>query len=82
MQFKYSALAVVALSGLAAAQIPSCATTCIANAISSATTCGATDTACQCETANKAAIQAAATPCVESSCTSAEILRKSTLVES
>jgi hypothetical protein len=74
MQFTYSTLAVVALSGLAAAQIPSCATECLANAAKSAApSCGASDTACQCEPANKAAIQAAATPCVIGACPASEL---------
>ncbi|KAK0100397.1 hypothetical protein ONS95_008351 [Cadophora gregata] len=68
MQYSFSAVALIAFVGLANAQIPACATTCISDAVASATTCGATDIACQCETANQSAITAAATSCVLAAC--------------
>lgn len=54
------------------AQIPSCALSCLTNAISGAG-CGLTDYACQCGSA-KNTITSAATPCVASSCSTSDIL--------
>ncbi|KAL3419182.1 CFEM domain-containing protein [Phlyctema vagabunda] len=74
MKYSFAALTVVAFSGLASAQIPSCATSCIADAVASATTCGADDVACQCAAPNQSAIQAASTTCVISACGATEAL--------
>jgi hypothetical protein len=72
IKMKYS-FALLALVAVASAQsIPACAQPCIAAAVSSATTCGASDLACQCQPANEAAIQAAATSCVLKSCSSSD----------
>jgi hypothetical protein len=72
------AFAAVALAGLAAAQIPSCAQPCLDSAVKSATTCAVGSTgaalACQCTDANKAAIQGAAAGCVISACGQAQAL--------
>jgi hypothetical protein len=82
MQYSYSAIVLLALAGLGQAAIPDCATTCIANAVASATTCGASDLVCQCSTANMNAIQAAATTCVLSACGAAEAVGKIVLQSS
>merc|ERR1712093_236798 len=47
---------------------PSRATDCIADAVASATSCGADDLGCQCEESNQSAITAAATSCVLAAC--------------
>ncbi|KAI9050178.1 hypothetical protein LZ554_006319 [Drepanopeziza brunnea f. sp. 'monogermtubi'] len=52
----------------ATAAIPSCALQCIADAVASSTSCGATDLKCQCTDANKAAVQGASTTCVVGAC--------------
>jgi hypothetical protein len=67
---KYSYVALVAFSGLAAAQstLPTCAQPCVADAVAASTDCAADDIACQCIPANKAAIQGAATSCVLEAC--------------
>jgi hypothetical protein len=67
---RYSIVAVALFSGLAFAQsnLPECAQPCIAEAVPAATDCSLDDQACQCEPANKAAIQAAATSCVIAAC--------------
>ncbi|KAK0106928.1 hypothetical protein ONS95_003644 [Cadophora gregata] len=59
------------------AQIPSCAQTCLATAITGAG-CTISDNACQCGSAN-AAITKAATPCVISGCSSDDALKTQTL---
>ncbi|KAG4030379.1 hypothetical protein MFRU_012g01170 [Monilinia fructicola] len=69
MQFK--AFGLLALASLAIAQdsaIPACAQPCIADAVKSSTTCGASDTACQCQADNVSKIQTAATNCVIEKC--------------
>lgn len=67
---KYSAAVITAILGFAVAQdisiIPECAQSCITDAISSATNCGATDYACVCK--NQNALIGAATPCVIKEC--------------
>lgn len=68
MQCSLSAIALLAFAGRALAVIPACATSCIADAVAAATSCGATDLKCQCTDANKASIQAAATSCVIAAC--------------
>jgi len=68
MKYSFSAVALIALVGLANAQIPACATDCIADAVASATSCGADDLGCQCEESNQSAITAAATSCVLAAC--------------
>ncbi|PVH82234.1 hypothetical protein DL98DRAFT_586578 [Cadophora sp. DSE1049] len=68
MQYRFSAVALIALVGLANAQIPACATDCIADAVASATSCGADDLGCQCEESNQSAITTAATSCVIAAC--------------
>jgi hypothetical protein len=68
MKYSYAAFTVLALAGHAAAVIPACATKCISDAVASSTTCGATDLSCQCQAANQAKIQSAATSCVLSAC--------------
>lgn len=82
MQIK--TLFVAAFIGLAAAQdvtsligeIPSCALQCLLSAGTSAG-CEATDYKCQCENSSK--IQASASSCLTSSCTTQEISSKSFL---
>lgn len=59
---------VVAVYGQTVDDIPVCARTCITNAITSATTCSATDYKCACQTANFNAIQAASINCVVAAC--------------
>ncbi|KAH8815570.1 hypothetical protein F5884DRAFT_747110 [Xylogone sp. PMI_703] len=68
MKYSFAAAALLAVAGVANAQIPACATTCISDAVKSATSCGATDLACQCTSSNEQAIQAAATSCVLTAC--------------
>ncbi|TGO62796.1 hypothetical protein BCON_0017g00370 [Botryotinia convoluta] len=68
---QFTIVSVLALASLALAQdsgIPACAQSCIDDAVKSATTCGATDKACQCVPDNVSSIQNAATTCVISSC--------------
>ncbi|TVY83538.1 GPI-anchored CFEM domain protein [Lachnellula suecica] len=55
------------------AKIPSCALTCFSNAIA-AIGCAHTDYACQCSSANMASLTSEVTPCVLSSCSSADAL--------
>jgi hypothetical protein len=59
---------VVAVYGQTINDIPPCAVPCIQDAITSATTCSATDFACACQTANFNAIQAASINCVVAAC--------------
>jgi len=67
MQYSFSALALLAVAGLAAAQIPLCAQPCLDSATKDA--CGdAKDFACACTPANQAKIQNAATTCVLGAC--------------
>ena len=67
---KYSAVIVAALAAVASAQdisiFPECSLPCILDAVSSATTCQATDYACICK--NMDALTAAATGCVVDKC--------------
>lgn len=78
MKSSFSVLALTALISLATAQsMPACAQPCINAAVASATTCGASDIACQCTPSNEAAIQNAATSCVLSSCSPADVTSKS-----
>ncbi|KAE9378951.1 hypothetical protein N431DRAFT_460267 [Stipitochalara longipes BDJ] len=56
------------LTALAAAQIPICAATCIANAVASNTTCSPTDLVCQCQSTNLEDIEEASTSCVIKIC--------------
>ena len=67
---KYSAVIVAALAAVASAQdisiFPECSLPCILDAVSSATTCTATDYACICK--NMDALTAAATGCVVDKC--------------
>ncbi|KAB5550888.1 hypothetical protein GE09DRAFT_1189930 [Coniochaeta sp. 2T2.1] len=67
---KYSAVIVAALAAVASAQdisiFPECSLPCILDAISTATSCQATDYACVC--ANMDALTAAATGCVVEKC--------------
>ncbi|KAF5873578.1 uncharacterized protein Bfra_005041 [Botrytis fragariae] len=68
---QFTIVSVLALASLALAQdsgIPTCAQSCIDDAVKSETTCGATDKACQCLPDNVSSIQNAATTCVISSC--------------
>ncbi|KAL3481059.1 hypothetical protein BJX99DRAFT_219584 [Aspergillus californicus] len=69
---KVSAVLALALTSFAASQsindVPACARTCITNAISSQTNCGAQDFGCICTTDNLNSIQSSATPCVRNSC--------------
>ncbi|KAF7879507.1 hypothetical protein EAF04_000703 [Stromatinia cepivora] len=69
MQFTIAGL--LAVASLASAQyagIPTCAQSCIADAVQKSTTCGATDTTCQCLPDNVSKIQNAATSCVIDAC--------------
>ncbi|PBP26582.1 hypothetical protein BUE80_DR002566, partial [Diplocarpon rosae] len=68
MKYSLSAVALLAFAGMAAAEIPACATKCLSDAVASSTTCGASDLKCQCEATNMAAIQGASTTCVISAC--------------
>ena len=70
INMKYSVIALALFSGVALAQssLPECAQPCIADAVPSVTDCALDDQACQCEPANKSAIQAAATTCVLTNC--------------
>ena len=75
MQYSFSALALLAVAGLAAAQIPTCAQPCLDSATKDA--CGdATDFACACTPANQAKIQNAATTCVLDACGPEVAVRK------
>lgn len=74
MKYSYSAFAILALSGMAQAVIPTCAQPCIAASVAKVTTCGADDLACQCTATNEAAIQSDATTCVLSDCGATEAL--------
>ncbi|RAL60764.1 hypothetical protein DID88_009869 [Monilinia fructigena] len=68
---QFTAFGLLALASLAIAQdssIPACAQPCIADAVKSSTTCGASDTACQCQADNVSKIQTAATSCVIDKC--------------
>ena len=68
---QFTAFGLLALASLAIAQdsaIPACAQPCIADAVKSASTCGASDTACQCKPDNVSKIQTAATNCVVDKC--------------
>ncbi|KAE9574435.1 hypothetical protein CGMCC3_g9505 [Colletotrichum fructicola] len=68
---KFSAATILAVVGLVAAQldgIPSCAVTCLNNAVTSTGKCQAGDVACLCSPANYQAIVTAGTPCVLASC--------------
>ncbi|CAG8970762.1 hypothetical protein HYALB_00001547 [Hymenoscyphus albidus] len=56
MKCTYFALTLSGLASLVAAQIPSCATKCIADAVASKASCSATDLVCQCQPANQQAI--------------------------
>jgi len=67
MQYSFSALALLAVAGLAAAQIPVCAQSCLDTATKAA--CGdPKDYACACTPANQAKIQGSATNCVLAAC--------------
>ncbi|PBP28594.1 hypothetical protein BUE80_DR000411 [Diplocarpon rosae] len=68
MKYSLSTVALLAFAGMAAAEIPACATKCLSDAVASSTTCGASDVKCQCEASNVAAIQGASTSCVISAC--------------
>ncbi|KAL7897171.1 hypothetical protein HDV63DRAFT_87711 [Trichoderma sp. SZMC 28014] len=59
---------VAAVYGQTVGDIPPCAVPCIESAITSATTCSATDFVCACQTANFNAIQAASLSCVITAC--------------
>jgi CFEM domain len=78
MKYSFSVLALAAFASMASAQaqIPACATKCIADATTSSTTCSVSDLACACKPANQQAIQGAATSCVLSSCGAAEAVSK------
>ncbi|KAK1987615.1 hypothetical protein LZ30DRAFT_154538 [Colletotrichum cereale] len=65
---KYSFAFAALIATVAAQAMPECAQKCLADATTSASTCKVGDFACTCETANKAAIQAAGTSCVIDSC--------------
>ncbi|KAI8231229.1 GPI-anchored CFEM domain protein [Colletotrichum sp. SAR 10_99] len=68
---KFSTATILAVVGLVAAQldgIPSCAVTCLNNAVTSTGKCQAGDVACLCSPANYQAIVTAGTPCVLASC--------------
>ncbi|EQB56416.1 hypothetical protein GCG54_00005854 [Colletotrichum gloeosporioides] len=68
---KFSAATILAVASLVAAQldgIPSCAVTCLNNAVTASGKCQAGDVACLCSPANYQAIVAAGTPCVLASC--------------
>jgi hypothetical protein len=65
-----SFLSIITLSTLATAQIPTCASACIANAvISAAPSCGVSNLVCQCQPNTLPVIVEAATPCVLDNCT-------------
>ncbi|KFY12979.1 hypothetical protein V491_06568, partial [Pseudogymnoascus sp. VKM F-3775] len=80
MRFSLALIAAVAAATSVAAQdvasivaqIPSCAITCIATA-ATGQSCGITDYACQCS--KMSAIQASATGCVTSKCTTDEAIK-------
>ncbi|KAF8861904.1 hypothetical protein BDZ45DRAFT_232325 [Acephala macrosclerotiorum] len=74
MKYSYSAFALLALSGMVQATIPTCAQSCIAASVAKVTTCGADDLACQCSSTNEAAIQSDATTCVLADCGATEAL--------
>ncbi|KAL7927009.1 hypothetical protein ACQKWADRAFT_308931 [Trichoderma austrokoningii] len=59
---------VAAVYGQTVGDIPSCAIPCIEGAITSSTTCSATDFACACEPANFQAIEDASLDCVVADC--------------
>ncbi|TDZ39182.1 hypothetical protein C8035_v006317 [Colletotrichum spinosum] len=68
---RFSAAAILAAAGLAAAQlesVPSCALTCLNTALSAGDSCAPGNIACLCSPANFQAILTAATPCVIGSC--------------
>lgn len=68
---KYTTIVLATLAAVVSAQtdnIPSCAQPCIDAAVTGVTTCGETDYACQCTTANQNLIQNNATSCVLSAC--------------
>jgi hypothetical protein len=71
MQFKSLALSLLVAVATAdditqlVTQIPSCALTCLVTAAASVN-CAITDYSCQCS--NASALQASATPCVQSAC--------------
>ncbi|KAH7363376.1 hypothetical protein B0T11DRAFT_329354 [Plectosphaerella cucumerina] len=67
MKYFYTLAALVALVA-AQAELPECAVSCIRDATESETTCTFGDTACTCQEENRAAVTAAATPCVISAC--------------
>ncbi|KAB8297001.1 hypothetical protein EYC80_002402 [Monilinia laxa] len=70
-RMQFTAFGLLALASLAIAQdssIPACAQPCIADAVKSSTTCGASDTVCQCQADNVSKIQTAATSCVIDKC--------------
>lgn len=66
MKYFYTLAALVAL--VSAQELPECAVSCIRDATESETTCTFGDLACTCQEANRAAVTAAATPCVISAC--------------
>jgi hypothetical protein len=72
MKYSFAVLAFAAIATAQQSSIPAGAQPCIAAAVASATTCGASDLACQCTTANEAAIQSAATSCVLNKCSSTD----------
>ncbi|QSZ35209.1 hypothetical protein DSL72_008076 [Monilinia vaccinii-corymbosi] len=68
---QFTAFGLLALASLATAQssaIPACAQPCVADAVKASTTCGVSDTACQCLPDNVSKIQTAATSCVIGKC--------------
>lgn len=68
MKSSVSFLSILALSPLATAQIPDCATSCILDAAASAApTCGS-NVLCQCQPSTFSAIVNASTPCVIEAC--------------